>query len=496
MKENTNTGLANTPPKQDTQSSFQRLLASFRAWLYKMLDLQEGLDREGTIISIKNNKKMQGANAWMLGCSIMIASLGLDLNSPAVIIGAMLVSPLMSPILGVGLGVAINDKDTFFTSLRHFGVAILIALVTSTIYFFVSPFGQVTSEIQSRTSPTVLDGLVAVFGGLAGIISITRKDKSNAIPGVAIATALMPPLCVTGFGLAEMLELVLTQGEFTTEKFNQAFNSVMGIIGGSFYLFFLNSFFIALSTYIIIRLLGFPMRSYVNLREARRNRIITALFSVIIILPSAWILYNLYALQQDKQQVNYFIEDHFPKACIKHDLTPLNGDTNKLIVQLLGRRITEDSIPFFEKILHEDYKLNNRIKLFPMQAELSMEDMKNSLRAQKEEVISMIEAERKLTEEAITKKKKEEENIQKMKSDSVNINRGLKLAREAFPDELIAISYAGQMKSLADSAVVSLPPTFIASWKYNRKAKVNNQKLEAILEVGTDFKAIQVWSAQ
>ena len=496
MKGNTNGGLANNTQKQDPPSGFQGVLVSFRAWLHKMLDLQEGLDREGTIISIKNNKKMQGANAWMLGCSIMIASLGLDLNSPAVIIGAMLVSPLMSPILGVGLGVAINDKDTFFTSLRHFGLAILIALVTSTIYFFVSPFGQVTSEIQSRTSPTFLDGLVAVFGGLAGIISITRKDKSNAIPGVAIATALMPPLCVTGFGIAEMLELLLSQGELTPEKFNQSFNSIMGIMGGSFYLFFLNSFFIAITTYIIIRVLGFPMRSYVNLKEARRNRFITALFSVIIILPSAWILYNLYALQQDKQEVTYFIEDYFPKACIKHDLTPLNGDTNKLIVQLLGRRITEDSIPFFESILHEEYQLNNRVKLFPMQAELSMEDLKNSLREQKEEVITMIEAERKLTEEAMTKKKAEEEALQKMKSDSVNINRGLKLAREAFPDELMSISYAGKMQALQDSLVVALPPTFIASWKYGRRAKTNNQKLEAILEVGTDLKDIQVWSAQ
>jgi uncharacterized hydrophobic protein (TIGR00271 family) len=496
MNENTNTGLANTTKEQYNQSGAQKLLVPFRAWLHKMLDLQEGLDREGTIISIKNNKKMQGANAWMLGCSIMIASLGLDLNSPAVIIGAMLVSPLMSPILGVGLGVAINDKDTFFTSLKHFGLAILIALVTSTIYFFVSPFGQVTSEIQSRTSPTVLDGLVAVFGGLAGIISITRKDKSNAIPGVAIATALMPPLCVTGFGIAEMLELLIAQGEFTIEKFNQSFNAIMGIIGGSFYLFFLNSFFIALTTYVIIRLLGFPMRSYVNPKEAYRNRIITALFSVIIILPSAWILYNLYALQKDKQEVNHFIEDYFPKACIKHDLTPLNGDTNKLIIQLLGRRITEDSISFFEDVLHQNYQLNNKVKLFPMQAELSMEDLKNSLREQKEEVITMIEAERQLTEEAIKKKKEKEEALQKKQRDSINIDKGLRLAREAFPDQLMSISYASQVKGLTDSAVVALPPTFIANWKYTRSASANNKKLEAILKVGTDFKDIQVWSAQ
>ncbi len=179
------------------KSDFLKLLDSIREWWKELVDLQQGTDKENTIISIKNNKRVRGANAWLLMCSIMIASLGLDLNSPAVIIGAMLISPLMSPILGIGLSVAINDRDALYTSLFHFGVSILIALVTSTLYFYITPFGEITPEIQSRTQPTLLDGLVAVFGGLAGIISISRKDSSNAIPGVAIATALMPPLCVT-----------------------------------------------------------------------------------------------------------------------------------------------------------------------------------------------------------------------------------------------------------------------------------------------------------
>ncbi|MCB0625235.1 MAG: DUF389 domain-containing protein, partial [Saprospiraceae bacterium] len=162
---------------------------------------QEGLDREGTIVDIKNNKRMRGANAWLLMCSIMVASLGLDLNSPAVIIGAMLISPLMSPILGIGLAVGINDREMLTISLQHFGIAIGIALATSFIYFQLTPLGDVTSEIEARTAPTFLDVLVAFFGGIAGIISGSRRDKSNAIPGVAIATALMPQLCDTGFGL-------------------------------------------------------------------------------------------------------------------------------------------------------------------------------------------------------------------------------------------------------------------------------------------------------
>ncbi|NRA50395.1 MAG: DUF389 domain-containing protein, partial [Phaeodactylibacter sp.] len=236
-------------PSNSFQGALSNLWEATSEWFRTLMDLESGLDREGTIIAIRNNKRMQGANAWLLGCSIMIASLGLDLNSPAVIIGAMLVSPLMSPILGIGLGVAINDKDSMFVSIRHFGIAILIALFVSTFYFFVTPFGQVTSEIQGRTSPTLLDGLVAIFGGFAGIISSTRKDKTNAIPGVAIATALMPPLCVTGFGIAEVFEIWIKRGSLAPDVFSAELNRAFGIIGGSFYLFFLNSFFIALTTY-------------------------------------------------------------------------------------------------------------------------------------------------------------------------------------------------------------------------------------------------------
>ena len=212
-----------TPIKQNRsiKEILEELWDSTKEWFRDLMDLNEGSDREGTIIAIKNNKRMRGSNAWLLMCSIMIASLGLDLNSPAVIIGAMLISPLMSPILGIGLGVGINDRDTLFISARHFLIAIAIALLTSTLYFLITPFGQITDEIRARTAPTVLDGLVAIFGGLAGIISTSRKDKSNAIPGVAIATALMPPLCVTGYGIA---------------------NAQWDIMANSFYLFFLNRY--------------------------------------------------------------------------------------------------------------------------------------------------------------------------------------------------------------------------------------------------------------
>ncbi|MDX1410107.1 MAG: DUF389 domain-containing protein, partial [Saprospiraceae bacterium] len=168
---------------QNDQTAPRKKPVAVVRFFRELIDLQDGLDREGTIVNIKSNKRMKGANAWLLMCSIMIASLGLDLNSPAVIIGAMLISPLMSPILGIGLGVGINDRSTLLISLQHFGVAIAIALITSYIYFLVTPLGIVTGEILARTKPTILDVLIATFGGFAGIISGSRKDKSNAIPG-------------------------------------------------------------------------------------------------------------------------------------------------------------------------------------------------------------------------------------------------------------------------------------------------------------------------
>ncbi len=261
---------------------------STKEFLHDLVDIRDGMDQEGTLANIHNNKKMKGANVWLLMCSIMVASLGLDLNSPAVIIGAMLISPLMSPILGIGLGIGVNDKETLKVSMLHFAIAIVIALLTSFIYFSLTPFGTITDEIASRTRPTFLDGLVAIFGGLAGVISVTRLDKSNAIPGVAIATALMPPLCVAGFGLAN--------GEWT-------------FFLNAFYLFFLNSSFIAITTYIIIRILRFPYKKYVNVKERNRGRLFMVFFSLVILLPASKILYETVSEVRLEQKIDAFLQN-------------------------------------------------------------------------------------------------------------------------------------------------------------------------------------------
>lgn len=351
-----------TPPhsRQTVNEAFKHLARSSSEWFKYFVNLKEGMDREGTIIAIKTNKRMRGANAWLLMCSIMIASLGLDLNSPAVIIGAMLISPLMSPILGIGLAVGINDRETLYISLRHFAIAMGIALVTSTIYFWISPLDQITDEIKGRTAPTILDVGVAIFGGLAGIISTSRKDKSNAIPGVAIATALMPPLCVTGFGIA---------------------NGYTSIAVNSFYLFFLNSFAIAGTTYLIIRLLDFPFKSYVDPQEARRTRFRIVIFSMLLIIPSLFIFKNVWERLRYDENVRNFVDTYFPRDCINSRIytpgqslqDPYNlknefrkvfslanqtpHDSSVLILQLINRTVPADSFAHYERIMREDFKL-------------------------------------------------------------------------------------------------------------------------------------------
>ena len=178
---------------------------------------------------------------WLLVGAAALASIGLDTNSTAVIIGAMLISPLMSPILGIGLSVGIHDKQLLVRSSRNLAIAVVLSLAASFIYFSISPFANPTAEIEARTYPTLLDVMVALFGGVAGIISSSRSGPSNALPGVAIATALMPPLCTAGYGIA-------------TQQWNY--------FGGAFYLFFINAVFISLATFLIVKYLQFPEKVY------------------------------------------------------------------------------------------------------------------------------------------------------------------------------------------------------------------------------------------
>ena len=224
-------------------------IVSIPILLKEILDIRSGTDKKATIEDIKGDISFKGHKAWILIASVFIASVGLNMNSTAVIIGAMLVSPLMGPILGVGLSIGTNDWETLKRSAKNLIIAVVLSVITSFIYFKISPITATSSELLMRTTPTLLDVFVAFFGGIAGILAGSRGEKINVVPGVAIATALMPPLCTAGFGLA-----------------NQHWDYFFGAI----YLFLLNSVFIALATLIVVKFLRFPIVKYINI-EKRKN---------------------------------------------------------------------------------------------------------------------------------------------------------------------------------------------------------------------------------
>ena len=306
------------------------LKVNIKAYFSSLIDdifhLEKGVNKKATVKEIKSKQSMSGANAWMLFCSIMIASIGLNLDSQAVIIGAMLISPLMSPILGIGLGVATNDRDALNHALMHFGAAIIIALIASTFYFWITPLDDFTPQIAARTEPTFLDVLIAIFGGVAGIISIARKDISTTLPGVAIATALMPPLCVAGYGLA---------------------NGNFDIALKAFYLFFLNSFFVAFTTYIILRLMDFPHKVYATKKERRKNLAFITFFSVLVLIPSFLIFKSVFQEYNQKQMLEEFLQRSFPgdefDLVDGYKLIPPE-EPNKLLLKVYGNSINDERV--------------------------------------------------------------------------------------------------------------------------------------------------------
>lgn len=259
-------------------------------WFQRIFNIKQGTDYANTAANIEQNISIKGTNVWLMICSVLLACIGLDTNSVAVIIGAMLISPLMSPILGVGYSVGVHNKELFIRSVRNLGYVTFFSLLTAIIYFLVTPLGEPTSEILGRTKPTLLDIGVAFFGGVAGIVSGSRKEQTIALPGVAIATALMPPICVAGFGVA-------------TGRWE--------IFGGAFYLYFINTVFIASSTYLIVRFLKFPFKSYVD--KAKQRKTARAAWTVLLLIsiPSVWFLYNVYLQNYTRLTIQHKIIDDF-----------------------------------------------------------------------------------------------------------------------------------------------------------------------------------------
>ncbi|MEH6536402.1 MAG: DUF389 domain-containing protein [Psychroserpens sp.] len=250
--------------KEAVKQDAKGLWASTKKFLTELLDFRDDTDRDATITAIKEDVPFKGATAWILVCSIMVASVGLNADSTAVVIGAMLISPLMGPILGIGMAIAINDIDTLRRSLVNLAIMIVLSLLTAFLFFYFFPLSEDNSELLGRVSPDIRDVLIAFFGGLALIIARTKKGTiASVIFGVAIATALMPPLCTAGYGLA---------------KGNWSY------FLGAMNLFTINTIFIALATFIVLKVLRFPMLKYANSVKRRRIARFAALVAVLVMI--------------------------------------------------------------------------------------------------------------------------------------------------------------------------------------------------------------------
>lgn len=308
--------------------------------IFDFIDLHNGEEEKSKVLeNITSNISFRGSNLWILACAIMIASIGLNVNSTAVIIGAMLISPLMSPILGAGFALGTYNFPLLKKAIKNLFIATIVSLLVSAFYFYLSPFKDVQSELLARTAPNIYDVLIAFFGGLVGVIAITRVEKGNPIPGVAIATALMPPLCTAGYGLAT--------GNFS-------------YFAGAFYLYTINCFFICIATFIVIKYLKYPAVALVEKKYEKKIRVGISALIIIMVIPSFYLAYNLYQEKKFSKSVEEFIGNEFNAKGMTVIYKKISYNSNPKTIDLafLNKKFSKGEIDILNKTL-EDQGLEN-----------------------------------------------------------------------------------------------------------------------------------------
>ena len=325
--------------KTDERNKF-----AIKSFLGEYLDLRKDKDNElATVDSIRKGVEFKGANLWILIFAIFMASLGLNVNSTAVIIGAMLISPLMGPIMGVGLSVGLNDFELMKRSLKSFLITTAFSVTTATIFFLLAPISGSQSELLARTSPTIYDVFIALFGGLAGVVALSTKEKGNVIPGVAIATALMPPLCTAGYGLAS--------------------GNLIYFLG-AFYLYFINSVFISLATFLGVRVMHFQRKEFVDKTREKTVRKYIVLIVVLTMCPAVYLTFGIIKSTFYEVRV-VLIGPEVPDASIsiaRSKLKEYKLEDTKLIV-LQGMNNEAVDVSSIRAMVMEDFYKNSEQRL-------------------------------------------------------------------------------------------------------------------------------------
>lgn len=410
---------------------------------------------------------MKGGNFAILFCAIFIASLGLNTNSTAVIIGAMLISPLMGPIIGIGYGIGTHDFEIVKKAIRILGIEVLISLLTATLYFAITPLKEAGSEILSRTTPTIWDVMIAFIGGLAGIIGATRKEKTNVIPGVAIATALMPPLCTAGFGIARMR---------------------MDIFLGAFYLFVINSVFISLSTFVITKVLKLPLKVYIDKLIEKKMKRSILLIVIVTIIPSIYIGYGIVRDSVLQNSIDSFIRNEFKFSSSRVIGNYYNEKEKNLEVVILGNPISQIDKVEIEKNMKK-YGLSG-IELSLNQS-LSPEKSKEELERLKSSMLEEVNKQENLWFNTQADKiKKLEEEIANAKVEGLDSKSLKKEINTVFPEiESFSVSNSeivnkqGEAKKILVCIVKSSPEMDQRSY----------EKLRDWLKVRTDMEEIYIF---
>lgn len=475
----------NAPAETEAKREVSRRLMALNVrrlarYVNDLFHLRDEADEEGTIADIKRSIEFRGANLWALVFAVFIASVGLNINSTAVIIGAMLISPLMGPIMGMGLSLGTNDLELLKRSVRNLGVAVFIAVLTSALYFIITPLDQAQSELLARTQPTIFDVLIAIFGGSIGIIASSRKEKTNAIPGVAIATALMPPLCTAGYGLA---------------------NAQWAYFFGAFYLFFINSVFICLTTFVFVRLLRFKPVSFLDPTREKRVRFYLGLFAVLTIIPSVYAAISVVQETLFRSRTEQFIAQnfHFKDTQIIKQEAIFDRNQPTLKLMLMGEPLSSKEQDLLVSQL-PNYQLSNTELVLQQptkgSAELEKEfsEMNQNLR------VSIVEDLYKKNAELLEAKEKaliqQQEQVKKLEQQM------MALQAKAYPGEQIMAELAIEFPEVKNVVLdkvqrferkgVKVLPVGLVNWSKPPEAAVK-KRLQAYLKVRLKAPDLELW---
>ncbi|WMX15924.1 MULTISPECIES: DUF389 domain-containing protein [unclassified Aureispira] len=467
-------------------STISKLISRGVHELKELFSLHLDTDEAGTIESIRKSIEFKGGNLWGLIFAAFIASIGLNMNSGAVVIGAMLISPLMGPIVGIGYALATNDFDTLKYALQNLVIFIVGSILSAVVYFSVSPIKSLTDQLEARTYPTFYDVMIAICGGAIGIVASSRFDRGNAIPGVAIATALMPPLCTVGYGIA-------------TGQWAYA--------GGAFYLFFINSVFIAGTSLIFVRALQFPKKEFLDPVREQRYKMILVIIVVFTIIPSLWTGYNLVQRELFNSKAALFerkVEDyHLEKGVIVDQKTDYRRDTPAIILITSGGIRESDK----DNLLHEMNEVGlGYAKLIFREGNLDVEvllaevqSLQSKFTTIREEYSGML---KKLYEdnEIVLKNKTErikflEGELSKYQIQSKRTTKPVNdIALEfstLYPDA-VEISYNELIKMNTESRTLDTLPTVVINWEGRRMRSEQKERIANFFQTRMKLDTISV----